>query len=118
VAWTPDAGRAATVAGTDRSGRYRFLIGKIQSSQGAAPAMKSPGIATPATKPTIARKISEMRTTARSSNNAMASLYLENHLDLDRNVHGEPAHSNRRARVLADRLAKDLDHQVGEAVDH
>ena len=50
--------------------------------------MNNPGIATPATRPTIDRKTSEMSIMQRSSSSAMASLYLENHLDLDRNVHG------------------------------
>src|SRR5213593_4861298 len=79
--------------------------------------MNSPGMATPATRPTIERKISEISIMQRSSKSAMCSLYLEDHLDLDRNVHRQPAHAHRRARVLADGLAEDLDHQVGEAVD-
>src|SRR5262249_31347493 len=102
-----------------RSGDYDFFLsGRIQSSQGAAAGMNRPGIATPATKPTIERKTAEMSITQRSSRSAMASLYLENQLDLDGNVHGEPAHADCRARVLADGLADHLDHQIGEAVDH
>src|SRR6185295_5246313 len=88
LARASDRGRVAAVARADRSGGYDFLSGRIQSSQGAAAAMNNPGIATPATRPTIDRKTSEMSIMQRSSSSAMASLYLENHLDLDRNVHG------------------------------
>src|SRR5687768_5493487 len=45
------------------------------------------------------------------------SLHLEDHLDLHRDVTGEPRHSDRRARVPADGLAEHFDHQVREAVD-
>src|SRR6266850_2920178 len=119
VARPPDRGGSAAGAGPDRPGCYDFsLSGRIQSSHGAAADMNSPGIATPATRPTIARKTSEISIMQRSSRRAMASLYLEDHLDLDRNVHGQSAHAHGRARVLADGLAEHFDHQVGEAVDH
>src|SRR5438094_9814451 len=46
------------------------------------------------------------------------SLHLEDDLDLDGNVDGQPGHADGRAGVLADRLAEHFHHQVGEAVDH
>jgi Phage integrase family len=51
--------------------RYFFLRGRIQSSQGAAADMNRPGIATPATRPTIPRKMSEMSVLHASSSKAM-----------------------------------------------
>src|SRR2546425_2740421 len=119
MARAADRGSPENAAAVDRSGCYDFFLsGRIQSSHGAAAAMNSPGIATPATRPTIERKTSEISIMQRSSKSAMCSLYLEDHLDLDRNVHRQPAHAHRRARVLADGFAEDLDHQIGEAVDH
>jgi hypothetical protein len=43
--------------------------------------------------------------------------HLEDHLDRHRDVARQPAHADRGARVLADRLAEHFDHEVGEAVD-
>src|SRR5207247_6773168 len=88
----------------------------IQSSQGASAAMKSPGTATPEIVPRSARKMSEM-TVMMASSRTSISLDLDDHLDLDRDADGELRHADRGPRVLADRLAEHLHHQVREAVD-
>src|SRR5205807_5276972 len=62
-----DRGSPENAAALDRSGCYDFFLsGRIQSSHGAAAAMNSPGIATPATRPTIERKTSEISIMQRS----------------------------------------------------
>src|SRR5262245_61344126 len=111
-------GTAAPKYFAPMGGQERFLrSGTIQSSQGAATPMKSPGTATPAMKPRMARKRSEIRLRPRSASAFMRLLDLQDHLDLDRDAHGQAGHAHRRARVLADGLAEDLDHQVRTAVD-
>src|SRR6266850_2576682 len=71
LARASNRGGPAHGAGADRGERYFFLRGKIQSSQGAAADMNRPGIATPATRPTIPRKMSEMSVLHASSSRAM-----------------------------------------------
>src|SRR3989475_11442821 len=102
MARAADRGSPENAAALDRSGCYDFFLsGRIQSSHGAAAAMNSPGMATPATRPTIERKTSEISIMQRSSKSDICSLYLEHHLDLDPNVHPQPAHAHRPAPALA-----------------
>src|SRR4029453_2510014 len=62
------------------------------------------------------RQSSALRRRGDSSPSA-SRLQLDHHLDLDRHAAAQGRHADRCARATA-RLAEDLDHEIGEAVDH
>lgn len=60
---------------------------------------------------------SVVRGHARASRVSSVLLDLKDHFDLDRDVEGQFSHADRGASMFTDRLTKNLDHKIGEAID-
>jgi hypothetical protein len=71
-----------------------------------------------AAAPANRQALSRLRNCCCSAGACACSFDLDDHLNLDSVVEGKPRHPHGRARVLADRLAKDFNHQIRKSVNY